>query len=234
LNLAVVVSCEHATRFVPPALRSLFVGADDVLNSHAGWDPGARELAQSIATAFVAPLVEAKVSRLVIEANRTLGHPQLFSRFTRRLPAADKQALIEAYTRPHQHAVRDLVARALDAVPTRPIVHLSVHSFTPIWKGVERDVDVGWLYDAQRPLELDLAKGLQRSLQSADASLRVRRNRPYSGGADGLTTWLRTQFDAQDYVGLELEVSQAFPGSPRWPHLMRRLVQTLTNHLTHP
>lgn len=232
MNSTVVVSCEHATRYVPPALRALFVDAEDVLNSHAGWDPGAQELAHVVATAFVAPLVEAKVSRLVIEANRTLGHPHLFSRYTRRLPATQKAALIEAYTRPHQHAVRDLVTQALRIAGPRPIVHLSVHSFTPIWKGVLRDVDVGWLYDAQRPLETDLAKRLQRSLQRADATLRVRRNRPYSGGADGLTTWLRTQFDARDYVGLELEVSQAFPGTPRWPHLMRLLVQTLSEHLT--
>jgi hypothetical protein len=45
----------------------------------------------------------------------------------------------------------------------------------------------------------------------------VRRNRPYRGAADGLTTHLRRKLGPR-YLGIELEVSQRFfaaDGSPR-------------------
>lgn len=223
-----VLSCEHATNVVPAELAAHFVGAADVLAGHEGWDPGAAELAEDFAAALGVACIDGEVSRLVIEANRTLGHPKLFSRFTRSLDAPAKVALIERYTGRHQARVAAAVRAA-----GGPVVHLSVHSFTPVWKGAPRDIDIGLLYDPTRAGELRVARAWQAALRAANPELRVRRNRPYLGSADGLTTWLRTEFPADQYLGIELEVSQAFPlGDPQgWRALRTLVVGALTEAL---
>ena len=38
------LSCEHGGNHIPTAYQPLFKGAEEVLASHRGWDPGALEL----------------------------------------------------------------------------------------------------------------------------------------------------------------------------------------------
>ena len=42
-----------------------------------------------------------------------------------------------------------------------------------------------------------------------DNGCRVRRNYPYLGKGDGLTTWLRRRFFSSEYAGVEIELNQA-------------------------
>jgi len=51
--------------------------------------------------------------------------------------------------------------------------------------------------------------------------LRVRRNYPYAGKGDGLTSHLRLHFPPRAYVGIELEVNQSIvlAGGRRWTAL---------------
>jgi predicted N-formylglutamate amidohydrolase len=103
-----------------------------------------------------------------------------------------------------------------------------VHSFTPVLDGRVRDVDVGFLYDPSRTPERDFVTAWIAALRERDPTLRLRRNQPYRGTSDGLTTSLRQRFDATRYLGIELEISQAFPhGDPaRWRHLRHTLTRT--------
>jgi hypothetical protein len=60
----------------------------------------------------------------------------------------------------------------------------------------------------------------------------VRRNYPYTGKSDGFTAYLRKRFDADRYVGVELEINQAIVGAARrWPNLRSRIVETLRGAL---
>ena len=67
------------------------------------------------------------------------------------------------------------------------------------------------------------------SLAALDPGLRVRRNYPYSGKDDGLTSHLRRRFAQSDYVGIELEVNQAlvFAAGRLWTALRRALIDSL-------
>jgi predicted N-formylglutamate amidohydrolase len=94
------------------------------------------------------------------------------------------------------------------------VLHLSVHSFTPVWDDVERDIDIGLLYDPSRARECAFVQDYIDALQSRAPKLRVRRNKPYRGTADGLTTAFRKQFRPTRYLGIELEVSQRFQLGP--------------------
>jgi predicted N-formylglutamate amidohydrolase len=103
-------------------------------------------------------------------------------------------------------------------------VHLAVHSFTPVWDGVPRPVDIGLLYDPGRASERALAQALERALRARLPALRVRRNQPYRGVSDGLPTALRRTRSPAAYAGLELEVSQALVADAgAWPATCRTL-----------
>jgi predicted N-formylglutamate amidohydrolase len=106
------------------------------------------------------------------------------------------------------------------------VLHLSCHSFTPRLSGVERRADVGLLYDPRRAFEREFCTAWQRELESARRNLIVRRNYPYRGYADGLTTDLRRRHPHPDYAGIELEVNQKFPlgESQAWRDLRKILL----------
>jgi predicted N-formylglutamate amidohydrolase len=214
-DLGLVVSCEHGGRSIPARYRALFRGHAGVLDSHRGWDPGALELARTIAKTCYAPLLANTVSRLVVECNRSIGHPQLFSEFTRDLDGAEHMRILANVYYPHRRAVEQQVRRALRR--HRRVVHISVHTFVPVLHGRKRTADVGLLYDPGRRLEVAVADALLVHLALHAPAFRVRRNYPYRGWTDGFTTALRRRFPGDRYAGLELEVNQALANSElRW------------------
>jgi len=184
-------------------------------------------MAKALARAFGAPLVSATVSRLLVDLNRSIGHRQLFSAATRGLPGEVRAGIIERYYRPYRErveaCVRQTVARG------RRVIHISVHSFTPELDGRERSADVGLLYHPARPAEVKLCAGWKASLAESAPQLRVRRNYPYAGSGDGLTSHLRRHFPPAAYVGIELETNQRIvlaAGRP-WAALRQVLVDSL-------
>jgi predicted N-formylglutamate amidohydrolase len=228
-SVALVLSCEHGGNHVPAPYRDRFAHRARILESHRGWDPGALALAREIEKASGAPLVYTTVSRLVVECNRSMGHPQLFSEFTRDLDARQKQRILDAYYHPHRRAVERVVSRALHAHGR--VVHVGVHTFTPVFEGKRRAVDIGVLYDPHRAFECAIADRLIAHIRDRAPSLRVRRNLPYRGWTDALTTTLRRRFPAARYAGIELEVSHALATGPRARHIRRQIAHAC-NDLT--
>ena len=84
---AFIVTCEHGGNRIPAPYRPLFARHAALLATHRGYDPGAQQMARALAVALHAPLVTATVSRLLIDLNRSLGHPRLHFEATRDLPA---------------------------------------------------------------------------------------------------------------------------------------------------
>ena len=72
-----VLTCEHAGNEIPARYMRLFRGADDVLASHRGWDPGALTLARLLARRLRRPLLSVSWSRLFVEANRAPHNPKI-------------------------------------------------------------------------------------------------------------------------------------------------------------
>jgi predicted N-formylglutamate amidohydrolase len=204
---AIVVTCEHASRAVPPALRQALASARDVLATHRGWDPGALPFAEALAKSLHAPILAGTVSRLVIDLNRSPHNPRRFSEWTRALDRSVRDRLDREIHAPHFDAVRKACAR------TGTIVHIAVHSFDPTLSEDRGGVDIGVLYDPGRPLERAIGPAWARALSAA--GLHTRRNFPYHGAADGLATWLRRRFSPSRYAGFELELSQAWSTDAR-------------------
>jgi predicted N-formylglutamate amidohydrolase len=222
-----LLACEHASKRVPLRYRRLFQRREALLDSHRGWDPGALELARSLSRAFDAPLFRGVVTRLLVDLNRSLQSPTLFSEYALRLEEKERLALLARYWEPYRHAVRHCIESAL--ARRRRVLHLSLHSFTPKLRGDARRTDVGLLYDPSRPAEERFCRSLRAYLQGELGELRIDLNEPYSGVSDGLTTTLRTELPKGRYLGIELEVNQRFARAEpaRWKAVQRKIAAAL-------
>lgn len=208
-----VVSCEHAGREVPRRYESLFAASPAVLDTHRAFDAGAAPLARALAAALGRPARLHRVTRLLVDANRSAGHPRCFSEFSGVLPPEERRRLLERVHAPHRDRVREAVAAEI--ARHGACIHIGVHTFTPRLNGVERTADVGLLYDPARVRERELCATWRMLLADVGEGWRVRRNYPYRGVSDGLTTTLRRAFPPDAYAGIELEVSHALLGAER-------------------
>jgi predicted N-formylglutamate amidohydrolase len=174
-----------------------------------------------------APLVTSTTSRLLVDLNRSIGHPELFSAPMRNAPADLRAHAIEGHYRPYRTDVERLVRVSVSR--GKRVIHISSHSFTPVLDGELRRADVGLLYHPGRSAEAYLCARWQQSLALRAPGLRVRRNYPYLGKGDGLTSHLRAQFARGAYVGIELEVNQAIvlAAGGAWKALRGLLIDSL-------
>jgi len=224
---AFLITCEHGGNRIPAAYLRLFRARRALLNSHRGWDPGALVMAKALAGAFGAPLVASTVSRLLIDLNRSIGNPALFSEATRGESLATRAKIIEQHYLPYRAQVESLVGRSISR--GLHVVHVSSHSFTPVLDRKVRGADVGLLYHPERREEAALCASWKASLAAFAPGLRVRRNYPYAGKGDGLTNHLRLRYPGSVYVGIELEVNQRIivAAGRRWTALRRILIDSL-------
>jgi predicted N-formylglutamate amidohydrolase len=222
-----LITCEHGGNRIPAPYRALFRGHRALLDTHRGYDPGALLMARELARAFKAPLVTSSVSRLLVDLNRSIGHPRLFSPVTLGLPAEVREEIVARYYRPYRAQAERLVRQSVSR--GRRVIHISSHSFTAELHGKVRDADVGLLYHPARRREAALCARWKALLAASASRLRVRRNYPYAGKGDGLTSHLRRRFPPGAYAGIELEVNQSIvlSGGRRWSALRRELIDSL-------
>lgn len=227
----IIITCEHGGNRIPRSLVAAFRPLRSILATHRAWDPGALDLARQFARTLHAPVFVSTVSRLVVDLNRSEHHPRVFSTVTRALPAKRRDEILDTRYRPFRADVLAAVAHAIGR--GKKVVHISVHSFTPVLAGVRRSADIGLLYDPSRRCERDLAAAWRRAILRLDPSLRVRMNYPYRGTADGHTTSLRGRFPARWYIGIELEINQAIvrAGGRRWGSVRSILTAALVQSL---
>jgi predicted N-formylglutamate amidohydrolase len=226
-----VITCEHGGNRIPAPYRDLFHAHQALLDFHRGYDPGALIMAGALATAFAAPLVVSSVSRLLVDLNRSVGHPRLHSEPTRKAPVEIRQRILKHYYQPYRAQAERVVRRAI--ADRGLVIHLSSHSFTPELDGKVRDADIGLLYDPARPGEADLCERWKASLEACAPELTVRRNYPYAGKGDGLTAWLRRRLPPGAYVGIELEINQkhVVRAGGHWTTMRKVIVESLCRAL---
>ncbi|RDV14754.1 N-formylglutamate amidohydrolase [Pontibacter diazotrophicus] len=206
--LAFVLSCEHGGNKVPAAFAHLFKGQQELLSSHRGYDIGAKELFEELKGDAHAAFF-ADTTRLLVELNRSLNSKSIFSSVTNNLPEPEKQQVLQEYYHPYRQAVEKQIQSCITA--GRQVLHLSVHTFTPVLEGEVRQANIGLLYDPKRSIEKSFCRQLKEQLLQLQPSLQVRYNYPYLGVSDGFPTYLRRKFPAQQYIGIELEINQKYP-----------------------
>lgn len=230
--LAVIVSCEHGGNHVPPEYAPLFEAHMALLNTHRGCDAGALYMARHLSRALQAPLYASETTRLLVDLNRSLDQPTLFSEITRKLPGAVREKILANYYRPYRDEVEKAVASAI--AQGRRVLHISSHSFTPVLDGKARETEIGLLYDPARTSERSLCDAWLEELQRALPDMRVRLNYPYRGTSDGLTAHIRTRHAGDTYAGLELEINQKLVGDAFWTPFCRDVACALVRVISKP
>jgi predicted N-formylglutamate amidohydrolase len=175
-----VIICEHATNHLPPEYGTLGLDETDMLR-HIAWDPGALPVSLKMAELLDAALIEAGVSRLAIDCNRPLDAPDLIPPVSETTPIPGNEALtaqqraerIALSWEPFHETVEELVAERLTA--GRETWLVTVHSFTPVYRGVARPWQIGILHDDDERLSGPLIAALKRA-----GNLTVGDNQPYS------------------------------------------------------
>ena len=183
---SVILLGDHATNIVPPDYPPTLGLPADEFERHIAYDIGVRGIVHGLAERLGARAVLSRFSRLLIDPNRGDTDPTLIMRLSdgavvpanHPLPPGERERRIERFWRPYDEAV----GRAIEGKIARGIVPLivSIHSFTPFWRGVPRPWQVGVLWDAD-----DRAPRPMIDMLRADASLTVGDNEPYSGALGG-------------------------------------------------
>lgn len=225
-KLKTIITCEHGGNRIPKPYRELFKGHEALLTTHRGYDLGALGYARELSARLEAPLFSAATSRLLVDLNRTPGHPRLFSEMTRSLDGATQNTILANYHRPHWQRVQAAIEESLKA--GQRVVHIACHSFTPVLDGRVRAMDVGLLYDPRREAERRFCNRWKEALADQAPGLRVRRNAPYKGASDGLASHLRTLLP-DNYLGIELELNQRdfIENRARWRTLCAAVIESL-------
>lgn len=226
-----MITCEHGGNRIPAPYREVLRPYQAILESHRGFDPGALSMARALAGAFNAPLLTATVSRLLVDLNRSIGHPGLHVDAIRNLPATMRTEIVERYYKPYRAEAERLATQGI--AQQGRVIHISCHSFTPSLNGVVRDADIGLLYDPARQGESALCAHWKSALKAVAPGLKVRRNFPYQGRNDGHTATLREKFPADAYIGIELELNQKNLVAPRrqWTALRQCVINSLETAL---
>jgi predicted N-formylglutamate amidohydrolase len=175
--------CDHASNALPEGVGSL--GLQPALfQTHIAWDIGAAVVTRALAQAYGAPALLGGWSRLLIDLNRGADDPTIVMKLSdgsiipgNRDAGVDEVARrIAAYHAPYHAAI----TRELDRMGPGAVL-VSMHSFTPSWKGVPRPWALGVLYDSDARLAAPLMARLE------EAGFVVGDNEPYHGALDGDT-----------------------------------------------
>ncbi len=198
-----------------------------MLLTHRGYDFGALRMARELAASFDAPIVASTVTRLLVDLNRSIGHPRLHTESVRHAPREERERIVAEHYLPYRARVENLIRTATGR--GWRVIHVASHSFTPKLDGKVRNADVGLLYDPGRAGERRICARWKAALREALPHLRVRRNYPYSGTDDGFIPFLRSRFRPSAYIGIEIEINQRIVvGAPRgWAELRSAVIESL-------
>lgn len=197
-----VLVCEHASRNIPAALNGLGL-SNEARESHAAWDIGAQDVAQRLSRALDAPLVESCVSRLVYDCNRPPEAPDAMPARSERFDIPGNVGLSATQRAARIREVFDPFSALLEQViegRSVPPVLITMHSFTPVYLGRRREVQIGILHDTDARLADAMLQGA-----ACHTALTVRRNDPY-GPDDGVTYTLRRHGIARGLINVMIEI----------------------------
>ena len=178
----VLLVCEHASRFIPTGLSNLGLD-EEASRSHIAWDPGALKVAELLSESLDATLVSHKISRLVFDCNRPPSSPHAVREVSEVFNIPGNTGLTNAERHERTTHIYEPFRKALETqIKTRAeTVLVTIHTFTPVYNGAPRAVEIGILHDADSRLADAMLE-----VAAANPAYLTERNQPY-GPADGVT-----------------------------------------------
>ena len=177
-----LVICDHSSNNIPLQYKNLGISKKD-LESHRAFDLGASDVASELSKLLNCSLVMANFSRLLIDPNRGKDDPTLIPKISEGKIIKgnmnisisendiERNKRILNYYFPYHRQINRFINKSLDNGKTPKL--LSIHSFTPIWKGKKRETDIGILWDRD--------DRLSKIFLNSFKNIKLGNNEPYSG-----------------------------------------------------
>jgi predicted N-formylglutamate amidohydrolase len=190
LDGGALIVCDHASNAIPPGYGTLGL-PPEALDRHIAYDIGAADVTRALAGILGAPAVLSTYSRLLIDPNRGLNDPTLVMRYSdgavvpgnATIDAAEIGRRSRLFWTPY----RNEIAATVDAMTKtgEPPALISIHSFTPVMRSLDRPWKIGILWDRDDRTPKLLIEAL---LLEPDLSVgEVGDNEPYDGALAGDT-----------------------------------------------
>ncbi len=208
---AMLIVCEHASNFMPSQFENLGL-SNDLLDNHIAWDPGAAKVALHLSELFDAPYVQGEVSRLVYDCNRPPESVEAMRDKSethdipgnQNLSGSERRYRIENVYEPFKRCVEDALVR----LPANSVL-VTIHSFTAVYFGQKREVELGILHDT----DSTLADGML-SIAHNHTDLVTKRNEPY-GPEDGVTHTAQVHGVANGIPNVMIEIRSDLISTPK-------------------
>jgi len=200
-----LVICDHASNNIPLGYQNLGISKKD-LESHRAFDIGASDVAIELSKLLDCNLVMANFSRLLIDPNRGKDDPTLIPKLSegkiikgnikisRYENDIERNKRILQFYLPYHKQISKFIKKSLDYGKIPKI--LSIHSFTPIWKGKKREIEVGVLWDKDDRLSKIFLNSLK--------NIKLGDNKPYSGRLKNDTLYKHATSQGIPHVLIEL------------------------------
>jgi predicted N-formylglutamate amidohydrolase len=205
LGAGVLFLCDHATNALPKAYGTLGLSIEQ-LSRHIAYDIGAAWVTRHLAQLFGAPAILSRFSRLLIDPNRGADDPTLVMQISdggiipgnAGIDAEEIEFRRLHYWQPYRSAVSATIEEMLHQGPPPAVV--SIHTFTPFWRGRPRPWEVGVLWDSDERFAKPLIAALTgEGICAGD-------NEPYDGALIGDT--LDEEVTRRGLAGLLIEIRQ--------------------------
>ncbi|WP_207758382.1 N-formylglutamate amidohydrolase [Aliamphritea spongicola] len=233
----VLLVCEHASNYIPDSFANLGLSEQERL-SHIGWDIGAADLARKLSEALDASLILQHYSRLLYDCNRPPSEPSAvppLSEVTeipgnKDLTPEQRDYRVQGIYEPFHNAIAAQIAERKAA--GRNTVLVTIHSFTPVFMGQPRAVQLGVICHEDNAFAGDFLRVAQKYSELNNSGFDIRMNEPY-GPSDPVLHMVTRHGDDQQLPNVMLEVRNdlvsAEEGQDTWAALIAATLTTLTN-----
>ncbi len=233
----VLLVCEHASNYIPDSFANLGLSEQERL-SHIGWDIGAAELARKLSEALDASLILQHYSRLLYDCNRPPSEPSAvppLSEVTeipgnKDLTPEARNYRVQGIYEPFHNAIAGQIAERKAA--GRNTVLVTIHSFTPVFMGQTRAVQLGVICHEENAFAADFLRVAHKYAELNNSGFDIRMNEPY-GPSDPVLHMVTRHGDDQQLQNVMLEVRNDLvsdeEGQDIWTALIAATLNTLTN-----
>ena len=181
-----LIICDHASNHIPAEYNCLGLSRA-ILDTHIAYDIGVKEVALNVSKLLKCPLVMTDFSRLLIDANRGIDDPTLIMKISDESViegnknisfqnnSDDRRKRIKNFYEIYHKKISDIINTSISKKVFPAII--SIHSFTPFWRGKKRSIDLGILWDSDDRLPNIFFNYLNKNYKNMD----IGNNTPYSG-----------------------------------------------------
>ena len=228
--LPVLLVCDHASNRFPRSLGTMGLDYLDRV-SHIALDIGANAVAEALADNLGATAVLCQYSRLIVDCNRNLIDDSAFLECSdgvdvpgnHDLQENEKEKRASEIYWPYHNAIKNQIVR-LNKHGIDPVV-ISIHSFTPVINGNDREWEIGVLWDKDSvTAEIFLTRLVESGYLVGD-------NKPYSGkDPEDFTIDFHAESTGLPHVGIEISQNliNHDDGVERVSNTLKEIISTYT------